>query len=184
MGMGKSASMLLLKGMGVPVLDTDVIAREIVKMGQPALGEIVATFGDEVLDEAGELNRGKLASIVFGKNEELRRLEAILHPKIRTIWQKQIEDWRAGNIAICAVVIPLLFETACTGSFDKIICVACSVKTQSIRLQERGWDVGQIRKRIEAQLPVEKKMELSNHVIWTEGSMETHRKQLEEIFRL
>ena len=82
-GMGKSTSASLLSLGGVPVIDTDIIAREIVEPGQPALTEIAATFGRELIDAEGRLRRARLAEIVFSAPNKLRELEAILHPIIR-----------------------------------------------------------------------------------------------------
>ena len=81
------------------------------------------------------------------------------------------------------VVIPLLFETGCESFFDAIICIACSTVTQRRRLLERGWTQEQIQQRIQAQWHIEKKIALSDYVIWTEGGTDLHAEQLERILR-
>ena len=91
-----------------------------------------------------------------------KKLEAILHPRIRECWLAQIETWRRENCALALVVIPLLFETGAEPHFDKIICAACSPAAQHERLAARGWSAEQIRQRIAAQLPVEQKIARSH----------------------
>ena len=179
--MGKSTSDKLLRDRRLPVVDTDVIARQLVEPGQTALAEIQALFGADMVDVDGRLRRHELARLVFADATARQRLENILHPRIRVIWQKQIETWRAEGQPKAVVVIPLLFETKAEARFDAIICVACSGATQRRRLEARGWDRDQIEQRIRAQWPIEKKMELANYVIWTEGDMDTHATQLDRV---
>ena len=81
------------------------------------------------------------------------------------------------------IAIPLLFETGAEAEFDRIICVACTAAAQRGRLQERGWPPEQIHGRIAAQWPIEQKVARSHFVIWTEGSLESHRRQAEEVFK-
>jgi dephospho-CoA kinase len=181
-GMGKSTAADLLARRGIPVIDTDVIAREIVEPGQPALAEIVATFGATLLDANGKLRRAALAEIVFSSPEKLKQLEAILHPRIRERWLAQVEGWRSENKLPGVVVIPLLFETEAQRHFDAVICTACSAATQRKRLRERGWSEQQIQQRLAAQWPTEKKVAASNYVVWTEGEVALHERQLERIF--
>ena len=180
-GMGKSTSASLLSLGGIPVIDTDTLAREVVEPGQPALTEIAATFGSELIDEQGGLRRAALAELVFPSPEKLRQLEAILHPIILNRWLGQVMLWRREGRAAGAVVIPLLFETNAQSHFDAILCTACSPLTQQERLAARGWPENQIQQRLAAQWPTEKKMAAANFVIWTEGAMEMHRKQLARI---
>ena len=180
-GMGKSTSASLLSLGGIPVIDTDVLAREAVEPGQPALTEIAATFGRELIDAEGRLRRAELAEIVFSAPEKLKELEAILHPIIRDRWLGQAAIWKREGRTAGVVVIPLLFETDAQSHFDAIICTACSPRTQQERLRARAWPVNQIEQRIAAQWPVEKKIAASNFVVWTEGAMEMHRLQLERI---
>lgn len=178
-GMGKSMSGRILTEKGVNVVDTDLIARQLVEPGQPALSEIQDAFGPSVLGADGHLLRSELAKLVFSDPAARTRLEGILHPRIRAVWQKQIEDWRAEGQERAVVVIPLLFETDAAACFDTIICVACTMASQRQRLQARGWTAEQTEQRIRAQWPVEKKMELAHRVVWTEGSLEVHAAQLE-----
>jgi dephospho-CoA kinase len=181
MGMGKSTADKLLRERGVPVVDTDILARQIVEPGQPALAEIQRAFGPEIIGPDNRLRRDELARRVFSDSDARKKLETILHPRIRQFWQEQVASWRAEGQTRGVVVIPLLFETEAQANFDAVICIACSRATQYQRLQTRGWNREQIDQRIQAQWPVEKKMESANFVIWTEGSVEVHAEQLRRI---
>ena len=180
-GMGKSTADKLLRERGVPVVDTDLIARQLVEPGQPALAEILALFGGDLIAADGQLRRDELARRVFGDAAALKRLEAILHPRIRVIWQEQIEKWRVAKCPQAVVVIPLLWETNAAVEFDAVICVACSAATQRERLLARGWDAQQIEQRNAAQWPVEKKMAMAHYVVWTEAGLDVHAAQLNRI---
>jgi dephospho-CoA kinase len=182
-GMGKSTTADLLTRRGLPVVDTDLLAREVVEPGQPALEEIRKNFGSDIVDATGHLLRAELARRVFADEAARRRLEAIVHPRIRERWLAQIDLWRAEGRAGGVVVIPLLFETNAMARFDAIICVACSPAAQRERLLARGWTAEQIDERIRAQWPIEKKMLHSHFVVWTDSSLEAHAEQLDWILR-
>ena len=180
-GMGKSTAAKLLAQRGLPVLDTDTIARELVAPGQPALAEIRANFGPTILAPDGHLDRAQLANLVFADPAARHQLEAILHPRIRAVWTRQTEAWRNEGRPTAIVVIPLLFETAAETSLDATVCIACSAATQLQRLLERRWTPDQIAARNRAQFPTEKKMSLATYVIWTEGPLAIHASQLHRI---
>ncbi len=180
-GMGKSASGRMLGERGLAVVDTDVIARQLVEPEQPALSEIKDAFGDSFLGADGCLKRDELARLVFRDASARKRLENILHPRIRAVWLKQLEQWRAEGRDAAVVIIPLLYETDAAAHFDMVICVACRAATQRQRLQERGWSAEQIQQRLDAQWPAEKKIELADRVVWTEAGMDVHAAQLARI---
>jgi dephospho-CoA kinase len=180
-GMGKSAAADCLRRLGIPVADTDVIARQVVEPGQPALAEIAAEFGADVLAEDGTLNRAELARRVFGDDTARRKLEAILHPRIREAWQAEAEKWRARGEAAGAVVIPLLFETDTQSHFTATVCLACSTATQQQRLVRRGWTPEQIHQRTAAQLPVAEKLARADYVVWNEAGLDVLEAQLRKV---
>ena len=180
-GMGKSTAAQILRERGVAVVDTDDLARQVVEPGEPALAEIQKTFGSDLVGSDGQLKRDQLAAVVFSNSEALAKLEAILHPRIQSLWESRLKVWRAEGRAVAAVVIPLLFETKAESAFDSIICLACSDTTQHARLVSRGWSSDQIAQRIAAQLPVTEKMSRASHVVWTEGDIAMTTKQLEMI---
>ena len=182
-GMGKSTSDQRLRDRGIAVVDTDLLARQIVEPGQPALAEIKNLFGQEIVAPDGRLRREELARRVFADAAARKQLEAILHPRIRTLWLAQVDAWRAEGKPVAVAVIPLLFETRSESHFDATICVACSAATQRQRLQARGWSAEQIEQRIHAQWPTERKMALADFVVWTEGALDVHAAQLERILK-
>jgi dephospho-CoA kinase len=180
--MGKSTAAAFLAQWHIPVIDTDVLARELVEPGQPALEEIRGLFGNTVFDAQDQLDRMALARIIFADSKARHALESILHPRIRTRWQETVEQWRAEGTYSCVVVaIPLLFETGGEAAVDFVLCVACSRETQLARLQERGWTPEHLEQRIVAQWPVEKKMMQSHAVVWTEPDLDVHKAQMERV---
>ena len=181
-GMGKSTAAQFLRERGAQVVDADELARQLVQPGQPALAEIQTAFGSDLIAPDGRLRRDELARIVFADAAAREKLEAILHPRIGERWLAQIETWRGENRALAIVVIPLLFETRAESHFDKIICVACSAPAQRERLLARGWTPEQIRQRLAAQWPVEQKISRADFVVWTDGALDAHVRQLERIF--
>ena len=180
-GMGKSTAAKLLREQGVPVLDSDDIAREVVAVGEPALMEIPEIFGADFLNAKGQLDRAKMAAHIFGNDAEREKLETIIHPRVRERWLAQMETWRADDVPLGVVVIPLLFEVGAEAEFDFIICVACTGNTQRERLRARGWDDAQIAARIAAQMDVAQKIERADQVMWTEGDVGLLREQLQRI---
>ena len=177
-GMGKSTAARLLKKAGLPVVDSDDLAREVVQPGTDALAEIAAEFGEGFLNADGSMNRVKMASTVFQDGAARKRLEAIIHPRARVVWEKQIEQWREQKRPVGVVVIPLLFEVDLQDSFDAVLCVACTANTQRARLRERNWSDDQIADRIAAQMDIAQKMNLADHVLWNEGTLKQLGEQL------
>jgi dephospho-CoA kinase len=180
-GMGKSACEELLRQRGVSIIDTDRLARQLVEPGQPALAEIKGLCGPEIIGNDGRLRRGELARRVFSDTSTRTQLESILHPRIRSAWKAQVDDWKKESLKLAVVVIPLLFETGAENEFNAVICVASSAATQQLRLLARGWSPDHIAQRMNAQLSIESKMSKSNFVIWTEASLEIHAAQLDRI---
>ena len=180
-GMGKSTAAELLAKRGAKVCDSDALARELVAPGQPALAEIVEAFGSGVLVRDGSLDRAKVGKLVFGDSAAREKLEGILHPRIRKVWQARLEHWLVAGERLAVTVIPLLFETKAESSFDKIACVVCSPELQRERLRAREWRDDQISNRISAQMAVGEKIKRADHVIWTDGTIEAHAAQWDDL---
>jgi dephospho-CoA kinase len=180
-GMGKSTTAGFFLQRDARLIDTDEIAHELVRPGRPALAKIKNEFGEKVISSGGGLKRAALAQIIFADNAARKKLEAILHPRIRERWLAQIETWRKENCKLAVVVIPLLFETQAESQFDKIICVACSAANQQKRLSERGWTPEQIKQRIAAQMPVDQKIVRADFVVWTDGDLDSHEAQIRRV---
>jgi dephospho-CoA kinase len=180
-GMGKSTVAQMLADRRVAVIDTDDLARQIVAPGQAALAEILQTFGADLQDDAGQLRRDALATVVFRDPAARAQLEAITHPRITALWREQLAVWQQAGQGAAVVVIPLLYETGAEAEFDAVICVACSAAAQLERLQQRGWTAEQIQQRCAAQLPVAEKIARADYVVWTEGELASTAAQLTKI---
>jgi dephospho-CoA kinase len=181
-GMGKSMTAELLSQRGIPVVDTDVLARNLVEPGQPAWRKSWTRSAAICWTKmAGCADASLPASFLRQTEREL--LESILHPRIRSSWMAQAALWRKESRACAAVIIPLLFETGAGEEFECVICVACSPGSQRQRLATRGWTPEEIDKRNASQWPVQAKMDHSHRVIWTEPSVEVHAAQLDRILR-
>ncbi len=176
-GMGKSTAGDLLRSSAVSVVDTDILARELTAVGQPALQEIRSFFGSQYFVPDGDLNRGLLAKRVFNDENAKTKLEAILHPRIEAEWKRVVSNWVSSSISCGAVIIPLLFEKEYQASFDATVCLACSSDEQMRRLRRRGWSDSDIKARNSAQWPIDQKVQRSRFLVWTEGSLTTHQKQ-------
>ena len=179
--MGKSNSARLLRLRSIPVVDTDDLARQVVEPGQSALAEVQRVFGAEIVGQDGHLRREELARRVFSDPAARKRLEDILHPRIRALWRAQMEVWRAEGRSLAVVVIPLLFETSAEAELDATICIACTRLTQHQRLLDRGWSPADIEQRVRAQWPIEIKMARADYVVWTEANLDVHADQLNRI---
>jgi len=180
-GVGKSTCAALFAKRGFPVVDTDLLARQVVEPGQPALLEIQELFGRAIVGTDGHLRREELARQVFADCKRRRQLEAIVHPRIRERWLAQVESLRAAGRKHAVVVIPLLFETDAAPLFDTIVCAACSAVSQRERLEARGWKAAEIEQRIQAQWSIEKKMTLAHYVVWTEAGPDVLAAQVDRI---
>lgn len=182
--MGKSTAARLLSDRGVRVIDTDEVAREVVRPGTAGLESVRAAFGEGVLAADGTLDRAALGRLVFADPAARARLEGILHPAIRAAWEAQLVRWSGEGVSIGAVVIPLLFETGAQDRFDAVACVACLPASQRARLAARGWTAEESERRLAAQWPLARKIEGSRYVVWTEVPMEVYAAQWERVLAL
>jgi dephospho-CoA kinase len=177
---GKSVVRAELARLGVPTIDADVVARDVVAPGTPALAAILARFGSGVLDEHHALDRRKLGSIVFADEAARRDLERIVHPAVKVAinaWLDSMQD--AHNVAVA--VIPLLYETGRERDFDAVITTACGSEEQLRRVMTRdSLNEFQAKQRITAQLSTEEKVRRADYAIWTDGTYENTRRQIVE----
>jgi dephospho-CoA kinase len=178
---GKSTVADMFADLGVPVIDTDVIARDVVRPGQPALEEIREAFGAGVIAADGTLDRSAMRAIVFGDDAARRRLEAILHPKIREI---TIEQAEAAGGAYQVIVVPLLVESSLRAFVDRVLVVDCDEEIQVARLLERDTESEQqARKILAAQSTRDERLAIADDVIENEGSLEDTREQVLALHR-
>jgi len=167
---GKSAVARLFAERNVPVLDTDQIARDVVEPGQPALAQIATTFGADVLDASGRLDRSRMRDLVFADPEQRKRLEAILHPAIREELKRR-SALAEGPYQIH--VIPLLVESGLRGGYDRVLVVDCPEEEQLRRLTARdGSTVEQARNILAAQTSREQRLSVADDVIVNTGTVE------------
>jgi len=182
-GAGKSEASEYLKRLGIPVLDTDVVARELVTPGQPALDEIVAAFGSAILDSQGLLDRSALGQKVFENSAARQRLEGILHPRIYEGWTAWIREQSLNDQRLCAVVIPLLYEKGYDSHFQVTLALGCTPQTQRQRLHQRHWSNRVIDQRLAAQWPMSEKLQRSDYCLWSEGQREALYQQIEIVLK-
>ena len=165
--------------LGATVIDTDVIAREVVRPGQPALEEIRQAFGDSVISADGTLDRATMRRRIFADDKSRRRLEAILHPRIRE------ETLRQANVAAGdyqLIVVPLLVESPMRRDVDRIVVVDCTVDVQIQRLLARDAETeAQARKIIAAQASREQRLAIADDVVRNDGPIEDTRRQVETL---
>jgi dephospho-CoA kinase len=179
---GKSAVCRRLAGLGVPVVDADIVAREVVQPGEPALAEVVARFGEAVLGPDGELDRSALRARVFADAGERRALETILHPRIRERMRARA-DAAAGPYVVLA--IPLLAESGADYSWlDAIVVVDAPEAVQLQRLIARdGVDAALARAMIAAQAPRERRLALAQEVIDNSGTLSDLHAAVDDLHR-
>ncbi|MGH8495312.1 MAG: dephospho-CoA kinase [Gammaproteobacteria bacterium] len=170
---GKSLVADAFAAHGVPVIDTDFIAREVVHPGSPALARIVGEFGDGILDDAGALDRGRLRARVFDVPADRLRLEAILHPAIIEEMNRRAADVRAPYVVL---VIPLLVETGYDTEVDRVLVVDCTEDAQIERLMTRdGESEAGARRILAAQVSREDRLAAADDIIDNSGSKEMAR---------
>lgn len=167
---GKSYVARRLRDAGVPLVDADVLAREVVAPGTPALDAIVKRFGAGILTPEGVLDRARLGDLVFRDDAARRDLEAIVHPAVRV----GIDEFFAGlpdGTAFAVADIPLLYESGRDSYFDRVIVVACARPTQVERVMARdGLAREDAERRVAAQRPIADKIAQANAVISTDGT--------------
>ena len=178
---GKSTVAGMFAAHGVPIIDTDLIAREVVQPGQPALDDIRHEFGDHVIAEDGSLDRAEMRRIVFSDEEARKRLEAITHPRIGEATRSQAD---AADGAYQIIVVPLLVTSALREYVDRILVVDCDEDTQIRRLIERDSEAeGQARRMLAAQATREERLAIADDVISNMEGIEATQRQVDDLHR-
>ncbi len=168
-GSGKSAASARFADLGAEVIDTDRLSRELVEPGQPALREIIAAFGEGMLDTQGRLDRGLLRERVFGDAAARKRLEEILHPRILDAMLARAEDSTAPYVVF---VIPLLFEAGQRALVDRVLVIDVPEPLQRARVAARdGFDDAQIAQILAAQVDRATRLSGADDVICNDGSI-------------
>lgn len=180
-GSGKTAVSDRFARLGVPIIDTDQLARELVEPGQPALAEIMAEFGPDCLDGEGRLQRSRLRERVFADPTGRRRLEAILHPRIRALARERI----AGlTVSYCLLVIPLLAETGMTDLVDRVLVVDAPEAEQIRRVMARdGVTEEQAHRVLAAQATRSQRLALADEIVENAGNLAVLDDQITALHR-
>ena len=179
---GKSMVADLFAARGVPVIDTDIIAREVVQPGEPALQDIEREFGRDVLDADGRLDRRRLRELIFADDARRMALEAILHPRIRDAAILQ-SVMAGGDYQV--IVVPLLVESPMRQFMDRILVVDCSEEAQLERLRKRDTESEeQARRIIAAQATREERLAIADDIIDNDGPKDEAESQVQRLHRL
>jgi len=181
---GKSTVSRMLEDSGAPAVDFDVLARQIVEPGKPAFKEIVALFGEGVLEGDGRLDRKKLAGIVFADEGKRKALENMTHPRIVEAFLDRVAGiTRRDPRAIIQAVVPLLFEVNLRHLVHKVLLVYIPREMQIERLMKRDGITREAAESIlKAQLPIDEKLGYADFIIHNEGTLEETRKQVEKVW--
>jgi dephospho-CoA kinase len=181
-GAGKSAVAERLVAHGAVVIDSDRLAREAVAPGTDGLAEVVAEFGPEVLASDGSLDRARLASVVFGDDAARRRLEGIIHPRVRERTVELIAAAPPDSVVVNDV--PLLVEAGLAEAYEVVIVVLADEETRVERLvHDRGMTRDEATARIRAQATDEQRRAVADVVIVNDGTIEDLHKKVDEVWR-
>ncbi len=185
-GSGKTTVSNLFENLGVAVIDTDVIARELVNNNASVLNEIIGVFGQTILEQNGTLDRKKLAQIVFNQKKEKKQLEKMLHPRIRTEVDSQIQAFSSDTIPpqYVIVVIPLLFETGFRDLINRILVVISDEKIRIERVKQRdNRDMDEIQSIINCQVTDETRTSEADDIIKNNNDFKELESQVQQLHK-
>ncbi|RRD36175.1 dephospho-CoA kinase [Leucobacter sp. OH2974_COT-288] len=187
-GAGKSTVAKMFAELGAATIDADQLAKTAVTAGSPALQQIAASFGSEVLTPDGELNRSRLGEIVFADPQSRKKLEAIVHPEVQRLFQKQRKELLAQpdatRPAVLIYEIPLLVESAAAAQYDGVVVVTAALETRLQRLTEqRGMTHQAAQQRITAQVSDAARIAVADWVITTDESLADTLRQVTSVWQ-
>ncbi|MCM3611453.1 dephospho-CoA kinase [Planococcus sp. MERTA32b] len=176
---GKSTVSKMLADSGYPIIDADLVARQVVEPGSETLKQIEALFGPEAIREDGSMNRETVGTLIFSDPVKRKQLNDIIHPAIRAEMLRQRSVFMAEGYKTIVMDIPLLFESKLQHFVDKVLVVSVTEENQLARLMERnGLSEKDARARISSQLPMSVKEEGADAVIYNNGTIEETARQL------
>jgi len=179
---GKSTVGELLRARGVPVIDADVVARQVVAAGEPALAAIVERFGEEVLDTQGELDRAAMRARIARDPEARKGLEAITHPAILQSIADQLSELAAGGVPLAVVEAALMVETGSYRMYGDLVVVTTDASVQLHRVMARDEMTEEgARALIATQLPLADKEAVATHLIRNTGTLEALEARVDEV---
>jgi dephospho-CoA kinase len=183
-GAGKSTVVALFAGWGATVIDADVLAREVVGPGSPALALIGEIFGQEVITEEGELDRAAVRRVVFADLGAREQLEAVLHPAIRARFGELFVEAEARGDRIVIGVVPLLYEKSMEGDFDAVLLIDAPLDLRIERLvSKRGLSADEARAVAAAQMPAEEKRARADFIIDNDSDIPTLERRAWETWK-
>jgi dephospho-CoA kinase len=179
---GKSTVAAILRRLGAAIINADELSREVVQPGQDAWKEIITTFGPDIVQGDQTLDRRKLRKIVFDNPEARKKLEAIIHPRVRALAERRISELATAGNSIIVYEVPLLFEGQIHLWLRPVILVACEIETQKNRLVERDHLTEiEAQQHVDAQMSLEEKRQLADYVIENDGNLKDLEKQVRAV---
>lgn len=181
---GKTEVARILADLGATVIDADELAREAVRPGSQALQEIVARWGERMLNPDGTLNRAALRAIVFANEQDRAELNAIVHPEVRKLRNELVHEAAERGDTVVVSAIPLLFETGMEGEFDRVILVDAPDDLRLSRIvRRRGLSSAEARRMMAAQMPAADKRQRADVVIENDADLKALRRAVERVWK-
>jgi dephospho-CoA kinase len=178
-GAGKSTVAQFFAQLGALVIDADQLARMAIERGTDGFADVMLRFGDEVIVN-GDIDRKKLAEIVFSDPQARKDLEAIVHPRVQALFAEAVADLNDEDILIYE--IPLLVETGAASKFDYIVTVESELELRKERLLKKGLYISQIEKRMASQASPEARVAIADKVIRNDGDEDSLLRQVENLW--
>lgn len=183
MGSGKSTVSQLLAEFGAVIIDADKVGHEAYQPSTKTWRDLVAAFGRQIVAQDGSIDRKKLGAIVFGSQEQLERLNHVVHPRMFEMMKERIEQYRQQGVKVVVLDAAILFEANWTPLVDEIWVVIASESLVITRAKARtGLPEEQIRSRLNSQMPVEEKVKKANVVIQNDGTFEDLQVQVRNLW--
>jgi len=183
---GKTTVAEMFKSLGVPLIDSDLLAHQALMPQGEVYQEVLAQFGSEILNDDRTINRGRLGAIVFGNSARLQSLNSIVHPVVIRNIDVLVAEYRTLGHKVVLIDIPLLYEAGKADDYDMVILVHIPVDLQKKRLCDRNRELSgaEVEKRLGAQLPIDVKAERAHFVVDNSGTIEQTRAQVEKIWHI
>jgi len=176
---GKTTVAVMLRELGLPIIEADPLVHRLIEPGQPAYAEIVQAFGREVLAPDGHVDRVRLGKLIFDDAQRRERLNGIVHPRVIEEVERQFAALESNGAKLAVVEAALLVEAGYHHQLDRLVVVWCRPEQQLERLLARGLTRQQAEQRIAAQLPVDQKRRVADYVVDCSGALDETRRQVE-----
>jgi len=182
-GSGKSIVAQFLAELGAVIIDADKVGHEVFKPGTEAWQEVVTTFGKQILNTKGEIDRKKLSEIVFGNPELLSRLNKIMHPKMNEVVKAKLKEYQRQGVEVVVLEAPLLIEAGWTSLADEVWAVVAPKSAVSKRLTEKGLSKKEALARIRSQLSTEERVKHAHVVINNDGDLDKLKAKVKNLWQ-